>query len=426
VRFTPSIYKELVIPRDLPFSDKLLWAPSLGKSVTFEPNLNLPVHSWFYYKQGFSKELVEWLAKRYRIQQGSVILDPFCGVGTTMTTAKEMGLSSIGVDILPLCVFVSKTKLQTEYNQERLRKEAKLILSGNPKKPKSEWPKAWIVPRALNEKVRKELLFYKERVDTIQDDPIKNLLLLCLLNVVDKVSYTKKDGGFLRIVTDKRIPDTRQALRDEIERIVGETTQTKLSGSPVTGMSQVIIGDARSLSIGDESIDFVVTSPPYLNKTDYTRLFSLELYLAFCKTFEELRKIRHCSIRSHVEAKPIHSRTKVELPSLLLTQLEELGRRPLNNPLTPYMVKGYFEDMYCAISELYRVSKAGAIATYVVWNSSFAGVEFPVDLICSEIAAGLGFQVREILVASMKGVSAQHVLNHGETALRHSIIVLQK
>ena len=72
---------------------------NLKDLVTFVPNKNESIHNWFYYKEGYSKELIEWLVKEYKLT--GPIYDPFAGVGTTLLVAKNLGISAIGTDVSP-------------------------------------------------------------------------------------------------------------------------------------------------------------------------------------------------------------------------------------------------------------------------------------------------------------------------------------
>ena len=94
---------------------------NLKDLVTFVPNKTKPLHNWFYYKEGFAKEFIEWAVKEFALEEP--ILDPFCGVGTTLLTAKQLGMKSIGFDASPLAAFVSEAKTRN-YNIEELEKQA--------------------------------------------------------------------------------------------------------------------------------------------------------------------------------------------------------------------------------------------------------------------------------------------------------------
>ena len=81
---------------------------NLRDLVTFIPNKAEPIHNWLYYKEGFSRGLVEWAVKEFELKEP--VCDPFCGVGTTMLAAKQMGMQSIGFDVSPLAVLASEVK----------------------------------------------------------------------------------------------------------------------------------------------------------------------------------------------------------------------------------------------------------------------------------------------------------------------------
>ncbi|UCD02785.1 MAG: hypothetical protein JSV63_03305 [Candidatus Aenigmatarchaeota archaeon] len=89
--------------------------PGWGSLATFIPNKKLPIYNWFYYKEGYSRDLVFRLIDRFRIGHGDTVLDPFCGVGTTMLACKQKGIRSIGFDVQPPAIFSSMVKTSDYY-----------------------------------------------------------------------------------------------------------------------------------------------------------------------------------------------------------------------------------------------------------------------------------------------------------------------
>nr|HID58933.1 hypothetical protein [Desulfobacterales bacterium] len=187
----------------------------------------------------------------------------------------------------------------------------------------------------------------------------------------------------------------------------------------------VELADARHFTGEIEDYaDIIITSPPYLNRYDYSRIYSLELCLAFCKDFNELKQVRHSLLRSHIESREPPT-NDVKHPALIEV-LDNLKGQNLNNPRIPVMIKGYFEDMNLAIKELYKVCQPGARVALVIGNSRFHGELIPVDLLLSELAADAGFGVERIIIARYKGNSSQQMGRYGRVPVRESICIWRK
>ena len=103
---------------------------NLRDLVTFVPNKVEPIHNWFYYKEGFSKGFVDWAVKELVLE--GPICDPFCGVGTTLLAAKQLGLESTGFDVSPLAAFVAEAKTM-DYNLEELEAELEKLRQLKPR-----------------------------------------------------------------------------------------------------------------------------------------------------------------------------------------------------------------------------------------------------------------------------------------------------
>ncbi|WP_374411613.1 hypothetical protein [Novosphingobium colocasiae] len=138
--------------------------------------------------------------------------------------------------------------------------------------------------------------------------------------------------------------------------------------SPPPGNVKVALGDARRMSsIADQSVDAVVTSPPYLNAIDYLRGHRLALvWLGW--TIPELRKIRSNSIGAERGAGTDSASDEIAVIVNAMVASSDLSTRHIN------MIRRYAKDLWALLSEVARVLKSQSKATFVVGNSCLTGV----------------------------------------------------
>ena len=82
------------------------------QNINFSSNFNERIHRWAPYIQGFSSSFVNDILDKHEIDEGDLVLDPMSGNGTVLVCAKERGIDSIGVELMPLMAFVTKTKTE--------------------------------------------------------------------------------------------------------------------------------------------------------------------------------------------------------------------------------------------------------------------------------------------------------------------------
>lgn len=394
--------------------------------VTYVPNKKQPIYNWFKFKEGFSRQLVELVLHQWDVPKDDVILDPFAGCGTTLLAAKNLGYSVIGTDILPISVFVSQAKLCDSYDLQRVTAAIDEIGQALPIDSSSRYPNVPIVDKAIDVETQRDLLFYRDKIRSFES-PTRELFLLALISIIEEVSHASKDGQFLRLVK-KDIPSVRTALLRQLRQMHQdlESSTTSMSTSS-SGKANILLGDARDLALPKDyvgQIGAVITSPPYLNRYDYSRTYVLELCTLFVDDCEELKQIRHSLLRSHIESK------EADNEDLKIPALDEImscfETSDLNNKRIPIMVEGYFEDMNRVIKNIYRVMKPGGVVALVVANARFAGEMVPVDLILSQIATSHGFETQEIWITRYKGNSSQQMGKFGRRPVRESILFWRK
>jgi site-specific DNA-methyltransferase (cytosine-N4-specific) len=252
--------------------------------------------------------------------------------------------------------------------------------------------------------------------------------MLGLLSILEDVSSTSKDGQFLRLV-EKDIPPVRDALRTALTRMIHDLSEIRTFGLwPKTNAKTTMFrGDARELCLPLKhlgAISAVITSPPYLNRYDYSRTYALELCLLSVKSHQDMVSVRHSLLRSHVESKE-HEGKAIHLPALDEV-LREVRAKPLNNERLPVMIQGYFEDMNLVIANISRYLKPQGRAALVVANAQFNGENVPTDLMLCELAQRHGLSTEAVLVTRYKGNSSQQMAIYGRRPVRETILLWRK
>jgi len=359
------------------FTKKLVDATQWAKLPTFVPNKKLPVYNWFYYKEGFSRDLVFNVIDMFKVKKNNIVLDPFCGVGTTLLACKEIGIRAIGFDTLPIAVFASRVKTN-DYEIEELQNDAKKLLKQKFEKPRESEilnvPK--IVKRAFSKYALEDILFFKKKISEINNKKNREFFLLALINASTKVSYARKDGAVLKI--EKRdVAPLRMMLRRTIYNMIRDLKNFETHKDLVF----VDIGDARRINLENDAVHVVITSPPYLNQIDYAKVYVIENFI--------------------------------------------LGENP-KPPIRSFIgfdEENYFKDMEKSISEMYRVCKHKAKLAIIVGNAYIKGI-IESDFKIAKIAEDVGFKVKKIYVLNKRYALKRRTIKVGY--LRESMIVLEK
>ena len=413
------------------FKNKMHEELRLNSSVSYVGNKKIPFLRIYRYKEAFAFNFVKNFLKRFDADSDDYVFDPFSGLGTTMFTSMLSGIPSIGIDKLPVAYFISKTLPLFLFLRKNEVKEIWESIKPRIKKskPANVAMDVPIMQVAFNEESILLLRKLKSAIDELSE-PYRDIFLLLFFSILEECSFTSKDGQFLRLKRDKKVSNPIEAMSKKVFQVEEDIRRIKLL-YPIMSIDKKVIPDVYLADTRDLSnIKFrrkptiIITSPPYANRYDYTRTYSLELCFHFVKKFEELKAIRLGILRSHIESK-IKKNEKPPHPAVKEV-INVLSKKKLNNPKIPDMITAYFVDMHLVIKEWYKVLASGAKVAMVVDNVRFEGEMIPVDLILSEMAEEIGFEVKEIIIARYKGNSSQQMKKYGKVPVRESIVIWER
>jgi tRNA G10 N-methylase Trm11 len=361
-------------------------ALELRNLVTFFPNKKEPIHNWYYFKEEFSKKLVDIFIDKFNLDKNSLVLDPFCGIGTTLLACKQRGIKSIGFDVSPFFVFVSNVKTR-DYDLDKLKEAISYAFKWKFERPE-KISKEKFIRKVFSKYTLEDTIFYKNKILEIEDKRIRNFLLLALIDSSIKASWITKDGAVIK--REKRgKPPLKMFFKNKVKKMFKDLKKADIKPTSVL----VEVGDARKLNLEDNSIDAVITSPPYLNKIEYTKIYNIENYLF---DFPE--------IKSHIGS-----------------STEDASDLDENLPLS---AKIYFKDIDLALNKMYRVCKDNAKLAIVIGGGCYPDRIVETDRIAAELAEKIGFKVKNILVARESWCTKARTVKVGK--IRESIILLEK
>jgi DNA modification methylase len=453
-------------------SSKLETASNFNRQlVSFQANKQEPVYRWFKYKEGFSSGIVSFFLNKYSDKPGKV-LDPFAGVGTTLFAGQTLGWEPYGIELLPVGIFVMETR-------EALRKINPIELGQSVKNlwkdfrkienPATLFNHIPITQDAFPDDTEVALNKFLTYCTSLKKKEIQTILRFAAFSILEELSFTRKDGQYLRWdyrskrdLTGKpfnkgKIHSFEQSLKNKLDQITADVSphnDSLFDSVRENGHDQQDIKIIEGTCLKElpkmenDSFDFIITSPPYCNRYDYTRTYALELAYLGCDR-ERVKELRQELLSCTVENKE-----KLEYLNQLYTSmgrmtsfdkvvgiynsssamkeinsvLDELNKlEKLNNNNIPRMVKNYFLELCFVVFEMARITKRGAYCVMVNDNVRYGGEEIPVDLILSEFAENFGFNIEKIFVLPRgKGNSSQQMGNFGRTETRKCVYLWRK
>ena len=382
-----------------------------------------PVHDWYRLVQSFPPHLVRSYADQFGIGKQHIVLDPFCGAGTTLVECKKNGIASVGIDSHPMAYFASSVKVDWSVDCEALIEYAtsvaesanQALYGGTTQRIRTSSAldgflgpdeTKLLIKNSLSPNPAYKTLLLLREIDNHGHERLRRYGRLALADaLVNGISNLKfgPEVGVGRIKDDAPVVDI---WRERMGRMADDVTSLG-DRSDVSAILHK--SDARSMDhvIAPQSIDAVITSPPYPNEKDYTRTTRLEtVVLGLIRNREELRQVKQLLLRSNTRGvyksdADDQAVADNEWINNIASNIErrriELGKTSGFERLYERVTRLYFGGMLKHLASLRPALKPGAKLAYVVGDqASFLQVLIPTGQIVADIAKSLGYRITSI------------------------------
>lgn len=400
--------------------------------TTFRGGDDEPLHGWFPYLEAYSPEFVQAALERYGAEPQR-ILDPFAGLGTTPITAASLGITSFYSELNPVLRNVIAAKVQAL----SLPPGRRVTLSGSLGELSADLERKIEAVRpdeALRSAFR--VLFAGKRVfsDTSLDIVLRlrtlidatrlrervlgDLLEIAVLGALVSASEMVRRGDLrYRTAREQRSPRAGmvEQVCERLSMIAGDVQAVE----PIEHRPLLVANDARGYGlIPSLGVDAIMTSPPYLNGTNYFRNTKIELWFTrSIKSTDDLSSFRRMAVTAGIND-VYRDVGAVGLPDSVRSTVRNLERSAYDSRI-PRMAAQYFSDMRDVFAGLLPHLRSGGQVLIDIGDSEYAGVEVATDTLLLDVLEPLGY-------APIDTVNLRSRRSKSGSELRQVLLVLKR
>lgn len=409
------------------------------------------IHEWYRFVLSFPPHLVRTYLERLGVTQQQRVLDPFCGTGTVLVECKKLGISSVGIEANPMAWLASQVKIDWSVNPDRLMEHARLV---------AEMATAKLAQEGIEDNPLIQIVKNDRELRTLPAESLKLLLTdsispLPLHKTLTLLECMREGQGeqydqFEQVALAKALVNSISNLHFGPEVGVGPAKHD----APVISSwlacisvmandlrkvqdrqnipAEVHLADARESSriLAPQSIDAVITSPPYPNEKDYTRTTRLEsVLLGLIHDKTDLQALKRDLMRSNTRGvykaddddRWVANHPEIQrIAQAIETRRIELRKTSGFERLYARVTKLYFGGIARHLADLRIVLRPGAQLAYVVGDqASYLRVMIPTGQLLAEIAQSLGYELVSIDLFRTRLATATKM------QLREEVVVLR-
>ena len=390
------------------------------RDPAFAANRSAPVHRWVPWIAGFSKHFIEDALATYANETRQTVLDPFAGVGTTLVEADLAGHDAVGFEINPYAAFAARLKLSAHravsetlrHTVDDLDRHARTV-ELNGATPQATPPRGFRTRSPFySPEVERKVLLLQDFVQRQPDDRVADMLRLAFAStMVEYSNYSyepslgRRSAAGRPDVDDhpvaKTVADKLSQMADDADWYRRIRKQRKRPDGIV--YTESFFDGYKRLE--RESVDLLITSPPYANNYHYNRNTRPHLYwLGFCESPGEMRELESQNFGTYWQR--ARDLEHVELDQSITDQNirrtvdaireQNTDRGLYGGPGWANYITTYLNDCVRFATGIKWCLRRRATALVVIGNSVVQGVHVPTDQFLAAIAREHGLEIVDI------------------------------
>ncbi|MBU0569654.1 site-specific DNA-methyltransferase [Patescibacteria group bacterium] len=361
-------------------------------------------HGYHRYPAKFIPQIVKKLILNFT-DENDIVFDPFGGCGTTLVEAKTLGRKSVSFDINPVAKLIAETKitpikpvsLKNYFDKFMVDYDCIRDIDSLPRQH-SERINYW-----FDHQTQKELDKLYLAINKIKNSNVRKFYLCALSHILKNSSKWLMKSTKPQIDPNKVPVDVFQTFVRHLKKMMSKNEDfyklLQESGNLNTTAKMKLSDSTKKFPLENDSLDLIITSPPYVTSYEYADLHQLILlwlgddpqkYPRWHKYAQEYHSFRKKFVGSKLGE---HSRSK-KFPGIFAHHI--INQLP-NTKQYAKSVSKYFSDMQKSISEMFRVLKPGNKACIIIGNTTLAGVEIKNAEVAAEQMQDAGFVVKQVI-----------------------------
>lgn len=364
---------------------------------------NYLTHGYHRYPAKFIPNIVQKLINDYTTP-GNLIVDPFGGCGTTLVESKLSGRKSIGIDINPIAKLITDIKTKP-IDPKKLKKYHTSFLKSYDKLPeiapafKTDRLDYWFEKQTL---IKLNKIY--ESIKTIRDPYIRKFYFVAFSHILKNCSKWLMKSIKPQVDKTKSLKDPFSIFKFHLKFMTQRNLEfynlLQKNGFLNLSCKMKIANTAKKIPIKSSSVDFIITSPPYVTSYEYADLHQLSLlwfgsdekyfksWGKLVKDFSNFKKqFIGTNVVKDVNPENLNSKTAEDI----------IGRLKKKDRGESLNVAGYYSDINKSFKELHRILKPNSKACVIIGNTNLKGVEILNAEVVSEQLKNLNFKTLEII-----------------------------
>lgn len=353
-------------------------------------------HGYHRYPAKFLPNIVQKLIENYT-EKDEIVADLFAGCGTTLVEAKVHGRKSIGIDINPVATLITRVKitplepialniifidLVEKFDSFQAQNFSNLKVN--------ERIDYWFVPEN-----KKKVAFLFSIIEEIEHQQQKEFFLVSLSHILKNCSKWLQSSTKPQIDKSKKIIDPFTAFIAHSKKMLRKNAEFYLKLSTDNFLNfecNILLEDARSTTIKDDTISAIITSPPYVTSYEYADIHQLTGF--WFNYINDLKNFRKDFIGTfYSENTDLNCLSPIA--ANIIDILKSKDKRTANE------VANYFKDMHLVAKEMYRILENGGHACIVIGNTNYREVQLKSSEVFAELLQMEGFKILEVIKRSI-------------------------